>query len=162
MLSLPIPRHCAYRKFHPFFIPKAQLYAQINGLMGDQQLEQAYYESARSILETKIQEQPEDARFRSALGIAYAGLGRKQDAIGEGKLAVDLLLVTKDAWRGLHRVEALARIYVMVGEFDAAIDQLEFLLSRPGEMSIPLLRLDPVWGPLRNHPRFKKLVEGRK
>jgi hypothetical protein len=59
-------------------------------------------------------------------------------------------------------VEALAKIYVMVDEFDAAIDQLEFLLSRPGEMSIPLLRLDPFWGPLRNHPRFKKLVEGRK
>ncbi len=56
-------------------------------------------------------------------------------------------------------LEDVARIYVMVGEFDAAIDQLEFLLSSPGEMSIPLLRLDPAWDPLRNHPRFKKLVE---
>jgi hypothetical protein len=46
----------------------------------------------------------------------------------------------------------------MVGEFDAAIDQLEFLLSRPGELSIPLLRLAPAWDPLRDHPRFEQLV----
>ena len=56
----------------------------------------------------------------------------------------------------------LLTISVMVGEFDAAIDQLEFLLSRPGEMSIPLLWLDPAWEPLRDHPRFKKLVEAGK
>jgi hypothetical protein len=48
---------------------------------------------------------------------------------------------------------------VMVGEYDAAIEQLEFLLERPGWISIPLLRLDPAWDPLRKHPRFKKLVE---
>ena len=142
-----------------YFIPKAQLYAQVNGLMGNQQLEQANYESARSILETKIQQQPKDARFHSSLGIVYAGLGRKDEAIGEGKLAVELLPVSKEAWRGCYRVEDLARIYVMVGEFDAAIEKLEFLLSVPGEMSIHLLRLDPVWEPLRDHPRFKKLLE---
>jgi len=47
----------------------------------------------------------------------------------------------------------------MVGEFDAAIDQLEFLLSIPSELSIPLLRLDPAWNSLRDHPHFKKLLE---
>jgi tetratricopeptide (TPR) repeat protein len=142
-----------------YFVPKTQLYAQINGLMGNRQLEQANYDSARSILESKIEERPEDARFHSALGIAFAGLGRKEDAIREGKLGVELLPVTKEAWQGLYRLEDLARIYVMVGEFDAAIDQLEFLLSVPGEMSIPLLRLGPAWDPLRDHPRFKKLIE---
>lgn len=50
----------------------------------------------------------------------------------------------------------------MVGDYDAAIDHIEYLLSIPGNLSIPLLRLDPAWDPLRNHPRFKKLVEGRK
>ncbi len=62
---------------HLYFVPKAQLYAQIYGLMGNRQLEQTYYESALSIMETKVQEQPEDATFHSVLGIAYAGLGRK-------------------------------------------------------------------------------------
>jgi tetratricopeptide (TPR) repeat protein len=127
--------------------------------MKKKELAKKYYEEARSILETKIQEQPEDARLHSSLGITYAGLGRKQDAIREGKLAVEMLPVSKEAMRGPSRVEDLAKIYVMVGEFDAAIGQLEFLLSRPGKISIPLLRLDPAWNPLRDHPRFKKLVD---
>jgi serine/threonine protein kinase/Tfp pilus assembly protein PilF len=145
-----------------YFIPKAQLYAQVNGLMGNRQLEQEYYESARSILETKMQERPRNARLHSSLGITYGGLGRKEDALREGKLAVELLPVSKEAWGGIYRVEDLARIYVMIGEFDAAIDQIEFLLSVPGEMSIPLLRLDLAWAPLRDHRRFKKLLEGGK
>ena len=145
-----------------YFIPNALLYARIYGYMNNKGLEQANYESARSILESKIAERPEHARFHSALGVAYAGLVRKEDAIREGKLAVELLPVSKDTMRGPYRVEDLARIYVMVGEFDAAIDQLVFLLSRPGMMSIPLLRLDPAWAPLRDHPRFKKLIEAGK
>ncbi|MBA7623552.1 hypothetical protein ES703_30949 [subsurface metagenome] len=144
------------------FIPNALRYAQIYGYMNQKELAEKYYEEARSILESKIREQPEDARFHSALGIAYAGLGRKEDALREGRLGVELLPVSKEAWRGLYRVEALAKIYVMVVEFDEAIDQLEFLLSTPGEMSIPLLRLGPAWDPLRDHPRFKRLLEGGK
>jgi len=72
---------------------------------------------------------------------------------------VELLPVSKEALRGAHRVEDLARIYVMVGEFNMAINQIEFLLSIPSELSISLLRLDPAWDPLRDHPRFKKLIE---
>ena len=145
-----------------YFIPNARRYALIYRYMNKNDLAKKYYDEARSILESKIAEQPEDGRLHSSLGIAYAGLGRKEDAIREGKKGVELFPVTKDAWRGAYRVEDLARIYVMVGKFDAAIDQLEFLLSRPGEMSIPLLRLDPAWNPLRDHPRFKKLVEAGK
>jgi hypothetical protein len=69
--------------------------------------------------------------------------------------------MSKEAWRGAYRVEDLARIYVMTGEYDAAVDQLEFLLSRPGNLSASLLRLDPTWTPLREHPRFQKLLESR-
>ncbi len=141
------------------YLPKAELCAQIYGLMGNKQLEQDQYASAASVLETRIQQEPNDARLHSALGIAYAGLGRKQDAIREGKLAVELLPATKDAMRSFYRAKDLAQIYVMVGEFDLAIDQLEFLLSIPGDLSIPLLRLEPVWNPVRDHPRFTKLVE---
>jgi tetratricopeptide (TPR) repeat protein len=106
------------------YLPKAQLYAQTHGLMGNRQLEQAYYDSTRSNVETRIREHPDDSRYRSALGIAYAGLGRKEEAIREGELAVELLPMSKEAWRGAHRLEDLARIYTMVGEYDAAIDQL--------------------------------------
>ena len=144
---------------HDFFVPKALLYARIYGLLNQPELEQEHYDSARSFLEAKVKEWPEDARIHSSLGLACAGLGRKEEAIQEGKAAVELLPVTRDAWRGPLRVEDLARIYVKVGEYDAAIDQLELLLSIPYEISIPLLKLDPVWDPLRNSPRFQKLLK---
>ena len=70
--------------------------------------------------------------------------------------------MSKEAIRGFYRAKDLAQIYAMVGEHDMAIDQIKFLLSIPGELSIPLLRLDPTWDPLRNHPRFKKLLESDK
>jgi hypothetical protein len=47
----------------------------------------------------------------------------------------------------------------MIGEFDLAVERIEFLLSLPGELSVPLLRRDPIWAPLHNHPRFKRLLE---
>ena len=117
-----------------------------------------YYDEGRNILEAKIQQQPDDTRLHSTLGIAYAGLGRREEAIREGLTGVDLLPITKEAMRGPYRILALAQVCVMAGEFDLAIDQIEFLLSRPAPLSIPLLRLDPDWAPLREHPRFKKLL----
>ena len=143
------------------FIPLAMRYARIYGYMNRSDLAEEYYEKAREILEAKTQQQPDDARFYSALGIVYAALGRKHDAISAGKLAVELLPVTEEAMRGTYRVADLARIYVMLGEFDLAIEQIELLLSVPGELSIPLLRLDPAWAPLRDHPGFKDLLEGK-
>ncbi len=143
-----------------FFIPVAMQYASIYGYMKND-LAKKYYDEGLKIIEAKIRQDPNDARLHSARGIAYAGLGRKQEAIREGKLAVDLLPVSKDAMRGICRVGDLARIYVMVGEFDLAINQIESLLSIPGELSISLLRLDPAWAPLRDHPRFEKLLKGK-
>ncbi len=142
-----------------YFIPNALRCAQIYGYMKKKELAKKYHDEARSILESKIEERPEDVRFHSSLGIAYAGLGRKEDALREGKLGVELLPVTKEAMRGQPRVKDLANIYVMVGEYNLAIEQLEYLLSIPGNLSIPLLRLDPTWDPLRDHPRFKKLID---
>lgn len=65
---------------HYCFVPKALLYAQIYGLMGQSKLEQEHYDSARSFLEAKVQEWSEDARVHSSLGLAYAGLGRQEEA----------------------------------------------------------------------------------
>jgi tetratricopeptide (TPR) repeat protein len=140
-------------------VPKSQLYAQIYGLMGEKNKEQEYYQASRLFLENKIKEQPDDSRLYSALGIAYAGLGLKHRAIQEAKKATDLLPVSKEFWRGTMRVKDLAQVYVMVGEYDKAFDQIEYLLSIPGELSIPLLKLDPVWAPLRSLPRFQKLIQ---
>jgi serine/threonine-protein kinase len=101
---------------------------------------------------------PEDSRLHSALGIAYAGLGRKDDAVREGKLGVALLPITREARRGPSRVRDLARIYVIVGELDDAVDELAILLERPTDMTVGRLRLEPWWEPLRGHPRFEVLL----
>ncbi len=141
------------------YIPRSLWYAQVYKLMGQGDLARAYYDSARVLLEAKLQEDPEDPRYHSTLGIAYAGLGRREEAIREGKLAVEILPLSRDAYYGPHFILDLARIYAMLGEQDAAVDQLELLLSIPSEITVPLLRLDPVWDPLREHPRFQGLVE---
>jgi len=140
------------------FMPTSLLHARIYGYMGKKELAKKYYDEARSILETTIEQDPEQAQFHSSLGIAYAGLVRKEDAVREGKLAVEMLPIGRNTMGRSYCVEDLARIYVMVGEFDAAFDQLEHLMSIPGLFSIHFLRLDPAWDPLRNHPRFKKLI----
>ena len=141
-----------------YFIPKGTILAQLNGYLNQPQKEQANYNASRIFLEAEIQKHPDDARIHSSLGIAYAGLGRKQDAVREGKHAVELLPITREAVNGPERVLDLAQIYTMVGEQDAAIDLLQKLLSIPSQLSVPLFKIDPAWNPLRNNPRFRKLI----
>jgi serine/threonine protein kinase/tetratricopeptide (TPR) repeat protein len=141
-----------------YFIPKETLLAQLSGYLNQPQKERENYDASRIFLEGEIQKHPDDARIHSSLGIAYAGLGRKKDAVREGKRAVNLLPITKEAVNGPTRVLDLARIYTMVGEQDVAIDLLEKLLSIPSQLSVPLLKIDPVWSPLRKNPRFRKLI----
>jgi serine/threonine-protein kinase len=143
-------------------VPRAQLYALVYALTQRPDLARAYYDSARSILYKKVQEDPDDPRLRTAIGIAYAGLGRRHEAIEEGRQAVELMPTSKDAFKGYHHAWELTRIYTMVGEYDVAINQLEHLLSVPGQLTAAWLRMDPVWDPLRSDPRFQKLVSREK
>jgi tetratricopeptide (TPR) repeat protein len=144
---------------YPMYINlKSLLYARIYNLMDDPVKANAYFDSARIALELRIAKTPENHRLHSALGIAYAGLGQKGKAIEEGTKAVDLLPMNKDAYFGVYRIEDLARIYVMVGDYDKALEQIKFLLSHPGPMSVKMLQLDPVWKPLREMPEFKKII----
>lgn len=133
--------------------------AQVIGRLGPRAVARAYYDSARSVFEARLGEGPQHLAPHNALGIAYAGLGERQQAIRHGLLGVQLLSVSRDAVTGPNRVLDLARIYVMVGEHEAAIDQIEYLLSIPAPMSAALLRVDPFWDPLRSYARFQALIE---
>jgi DNA-binding SARP family transcriptional activator/TolB-like protein/Flp pilus assembly protein TadD len=143
------------------FVPKGELRGQIYDLLSRPDLRRAHYNAARLVAERRVRDQPDEANFRSALGIAYAGLGRRVEAIREARKAVELLPVSKEAWRGLYRLEDLGRVHVMVGQYDAALQALERLVSLPGGRSIPFLKLDPAWNPIRNHPRFRALFAER-
>jgi non-specific serine/threonine protein kinase len=141
------------------FLPKPQIMATIYRLQNKNDLAKDYYDSASVVIEEKLKELPDDTRLYSALGLVLAGLGKKNEAIKEGKRATELLPITKEAWRGFFRELDLARIYTMVGEYDLAIDKLEYLLSIPGELSVPYIKLDPVWQPLLKIPRFQNVLE---
>ena len=119
------------------------------------------FDSARVILQRKVRHETDESYYHALLGLALAGLGRSSDAVREGERAVDLVPVSKDAeWSGYLRAN-LARIDVLLGEREKAIDHLEILLSRPGELSAGWLRADPFWDPLRGSPRFQRLAAAR-
>src|SRR5207245_7754248 len=82
------------------FIPRALLYATVYGLMQRGDLERAYYDSAQGLLYQEVRERPDDPRVHSALGIAYAGLGRKNEAVQEGEKGTALLPVSTEANQG--------------------------------------------------------------
>ena len=125
--------------------------------LGDQRGVQEACGRARVILEEKTREYPDDYWIHHSLGLTYAYLGRKDDAIREGERAV--ALVPKDALRGPTFVQRLAVIHALVGEPEAAIDQIEYLLSIPSKLTVGWLRVHPFWDPLRDHPRFQALLE---
>jgi tetratricopeptide (TPR) repeat protein len=127
--------------------------------MGEPELAHASYDSARAMAERELEAHPDDWWYHGALGRAYAGLGRKQEAIREGKRGVELLPVSKDAMTGVDPVWVRVTIHAMVGEYDAALDRIEYVLSIPSTMSVPWLRLDPDYDPLRDHPRFQALLD---
>lgn len=142
------------------FYPTHLLRAQLEELRGNRKNATAWYDSARVFLEQKLKTNPTDERAVSALGIALAGLGQKEEAIQFGLRGVEMLPVEKEAWRGAFRIFDLARIYAMTGEQDKAVDELERLLSIPSETSTVWLKVDPVWKELRGNKRFQKLVGG--
>ncbi len=143
-------------QFH--YYPQSLMRARFCTLTGSSLKARVYYDSARIQLEHELKSRPEDERVHSALGIAYAGLGRVQDAVREGERGVALLPVEKEAWRGAYRLLDLARIYVMVGEQSRAVDLLERLISIPSELSATYIRLDPEWKSLHGNARFERLV----
>ncbi len=130
-------------------------------LNGSPELQRVYSDSARAQLEVELRESQALPWRRSFLGYAYAGLGRKADAIREGTEAERMLPSAGEpvlrAFAGL----ALARIYAMVDERDAALRQLDLLLSTPSPVSVALVRVDPTWERVRKEPEFEELLRRR-
>ncbi|MBK9063194.1 MAG: protein kinase [Acidobacteria bacterium] len=143
------------------YIPVSLLRAEVLDDMGRRDAARAAYAEAAGVLRAKVKETPEDGRLHSSLGIALAGLGQNAEAVRAGERGVELMPPTRDAFRGVSRVEDMARIQAMVGNQEAATRELEFLLSHPSWISAPLLKLDPRWDALRQNPSFQKLVAGK-
>ncbi len=138
--------------------PKPFLVAQAYSMANDDVEARVSFEEAQHLMEQRVRENPLDASHHALLGQILAGLGRTDDAIREGKRAVELLPESKDALDGPTMTLALAQIYTMVGDFASATPLLEHSLTTPGGITVPLLKLDPIWDPLRANPRFEKMV----
>jgi TolB-like protein len=154
-----------YRAMQPAAVATAHLArAIIFETLGDRQSAIARYDSARVYFERIIRSNPQSAYiciYHSSLGLAYAGLGRCEEAIREGQEGVRLVPVSKDAIVGPDQVFHLAEIYAKCGKYEAAIDQIEKVVPLPYTVSPGLLRADSLWDPLRNNPRFRRLMEGK-
>jgi eukaryotic-like serine/threonine-protein kinase len=134
--------------------------AQAYGYRGDQARAQAYADSGRIAYEAQLRDAPDDAQLRLLHGLTLAYSGRKADAIREGERGLALLPISKDAYGGAYIQHLLARIYIMTGEHEKAIDQLESLLRIPYFLSVGWLRIDPTFDPVRKNPRFARLLAG--
>ena len=139
--------------------PKAFLEGASYWYQGDKLKAQAAFETARIVAEKLERESPEDAARHGQLGLILAGLGRKEEAIKEGKRAVELLPESQDALDGPEVAVVLAQIYAWTDEHDQAFQLLDHLLQVPSSLTVPILKLDPVWDPLRKDPRFQGLID---
>jgi serine/threonine-protein kinase len=116
-------------------------------------------EAARVVLEQALGERPNDPAVHISLGFVYAYLGTKVRAIEHAERAMALAPVSEDAQIGMEYIENAATVFGEVGELDRAFDHIEYLLSIPSTTTIPILRLEPRWDPLRDHPRFQEILE---
>ena len=117
-------------------------------------------ETARGLLEAHLETDPDDSNTTSALAIAYACLGSKADAERAAAHALDLFPANRDKWIHQHRMFDQIRVQILVGESEAAIDQLEKMLATMNDrVSVPFLRISPFFDPLRSNPRFQRLLE---
>jgi tetratricopeptide (TPR) repeat protein len=116
------------------------------------------FTAARLEQEKIVQAQPNYGPPLVVLGLIDAALGRKEEALREGRRAVELLPVEKDAINGPLMIGYLAVIAAWVGDKDLACEQLAAAIRYPSSLSYGKLKLLPFWDPLRGDPRFEKIV----
>jgi TolB-like protein/class 3 adenylate cyclase/cytochrome c-type biogenesis protein CcmH/NrfG len=125
---------------------------------GDSAKAQTAFTDARNEVEKIVRQQPDFAAALSLLGMIDAGLERKEDALGEGRRACELLPMSKDAIDGGVLAINLAQIYVWTGEKDRAIEQIITVERDPSVLSYGLLQLHPYWDSLHGDQRFERIV----
>ena len=125
---------------------------------GDSARARIYADSARIDVEEQLRITPGNPDRLLVHGLSLAYLGRKSEAIREGRLGLSLYPMEKDALYGPYRQHQLVRIYILVGEHEQALDHLEPLLKVPYYLTPGWLKIDPNFAPLRGNPRFERLV----
>lgn len=127
--------------------------------LGDSARAREQFDAARIFYEERLRENPEDEMVHAELGAVYAHLGRRDEALRHGRRAVELLPPSRDAFSGPWTVQSLARTHAILGDREESIAQLERIAGRPAGPTSHVLRINPDWDPLRDDPRFQRLLE---
>src|SRR5436853_3578316 len=139
--------------------PKALLEGTLYLYQGDKEKARIAYEHARAVAEKLVREAPQDSTRHGQLGVVLAALGQKEEAINEGKRDVELLPESQHAFDAPRATATIAHVYPSHGAIEPAFGLLDHLLVVPNGITIPSLKLDPIWDPLRKDPRFQALIE---
>src|SRR5437667_1515112 len=151
-------KHTTFRvRWDEIYFSRAYAEGLLARIKGDAAAARAAFTAARA-QEEAVRARPDDGQTFCLLGLIDAGLGRKEEALREGRRALELIPVAKDTNAGPQVLYFFAVICAWTGERDLAIEQLETLAKMPLGVSYGELRLDPDWDPLRSDPRFEKIV----
>jgi hypothetical protein len=140
------------------FFSRAFVEGCVARTFGDDTAARKGFIAARVDVERTVREQPDYGPPLCMLGLIDAGLGRKEEALREGRRASELLPVAKDAVNGANIMQFLGVIYAWTGEKDLAVEQIGATLQVPSLLSYGELKLHPFWDPLRGDPRFEQIV----
>jgi TolB-like protein/Flp pilus assembly protein TadD len=141
-----------------YAFPKSWYKGLVARTQGNIDTAQHAFEQAGRVVEVDLSRWPDDAKTIMMLAFIHVALGRKEDALREGRRAVGLLPISKDAYDGPILATNLAAIYAQVGEGDLALEQLATLVEVPNGPTRGTLRAEPEWDSLRGDPRFEKIV----
>jgi TolB-like protein/Flp pilus assembly protein TadD len=141
-----------------YTFPKSWYEGLIERSRGNVGTAQRAFEAAERVVESDLGQWPDDAKGIMMLALIHAALGRKEDALREGRRATESLPISRDAYDGPLLATNLAVIYAQVGEREQALEQLTRLVGMPNGPTPGTLRVEPEWDALRDDPRFEKLL----
>jgi tetratricopeptide (TPR) repeat protein len=141
------------------WVPKALREAGTLEALGQREAAREKYQDAANILEPLVEETPDDERYHASLARAYAGLGRRDEAVREALRAVEIMPRERDAMSGPRFLFNLAAVHARLGEIDQALEALEDLLSAPSSFAPNMLEDHFRLRPIQDDPRFQALMD---
>jgi TolB-like protein/Tfp pilus assembly protein PilF len=128
-------------------------------ILGDEAGAREAFLKAKGYAEKFVADAPNEAKRHGRLAESLAWLGEKEAAIAEAKRGTELLPESVDAFDGPVCTQTLSEIYLIVGEYDQALQITDGLLSRPTQLTVALLKINPLWDPVRQDPRFIAMLQ---
>jgi tetratricopeptide (TPR) repeat protein len=144
---------------HSVYVPMSLLAAMAYRCMGDYENASMEFKNSLEVLENALEENPDDSRILSSMGLVYAGLGNRGQAVSYGKKALELYPASKDPIVGADRLKDMAYIYAAFGECAATVSLLKEILDLPCWHTLMMFQLDPWFDQIRDHSCYKEFIQ---